>query len=78
MTQRAIDWGAPRPAEWPGPRERVVARIPVDLVAALKARARIEGVSINTCLQRVLQDALAPESDPILEGAWYDSYTPFR
>lgn len=77
MTQRAIDWGAPRPADWPGPRERVTARVSVDIAEALRMAARREGVSFNSFLQRVLSDAVMSE-DPILEAAWYDDYTPFR
>lgn len=76
MTQRAIDWGAPRPAEWPGPRERITARVSVDVAEALRAAAKREGVSFNTFLQRVLSQAVSP-ADPIIDGVWYDGYTPF-
>lgn len=77
MTQRAIDWGAPRPADWPGPRERITARVAVDIADALRTAAKREGVSFNTFLQRVLSEAVAP-SDPIIDGVSYDGYTPFR
>ena len=77
MTQRAIDWGAPRPAEWPGPRERITARVSVDIAEALRSAAKREGVSFNTFLQRVLSEAVSP-SDPIIDGVWYDGYTPFK
>ena len=78
MTQRAIDWGVPKPADWPGPRERVAARVPIDVAAALRNEARREGVSFNTFMQRVLADAVGLGEDPIPEAAWYDGYNPFR
>ncbi|MDX1691837.1 MAG: hypothetical protein R3290_12540 [Acidimicrobiia bacterium] len=78
MTQRAIDWGVPKPADWPGPRERITARIPVDLAEALRARARREGVSFNTFLQRVFEEEIGVRQDPIPETLWYDGYNPFR
>ena len=76
MTQRAIDWGAPR-TEWHGPKERVTARVSTVVAAALRTRARREGVSFNTLLQQLLSEAVAPEPDPIVETAWYDEYSPF-
>jgi hypothetical protein len=59
----AIDWGAPRPAEWPGPRETLNARVPVELVQALRRAARTEGVSLNTLVHRLLVKALQAEQD---------------
>lgn len=59
----AIDWGAPRPAEWPGPRETLKARVPVELVQTLRRAARSEGVSFNTLVHRLLVKALQVEQD---------------
>ena len=55
MTDRAIDWGTPRPAaEWAAARERLVARVPVEVARALRERARVEGVSLSVLVGRLL------------------------
>lgn len=56
-----MDWGAPRPAEWLGPRETLSARIPVELVARLRSLARSEGVSLNSLVYRLLTEAVEAE-----------------
>jgi hypothetical protein len=50
--------------------------VSVDVAEALRAAAKREGVSFNTFLQRVLSQAVSP-ADPIIDGVWYDGYTPF-
>jgi hypothetical protein len=58
MAHLAIDWGAPRPAEWTGPRERLVALLPADVAGALRSRARAEGLALSVYLGRLLTAAL--------------------
>jgi hypothetical protein len=59
MTDRAIDWGSPRPAaEWVAARERLVARVPVEVARALRERARVEGVSLSVLVGRLLSASL--------------------
>lgn len=62
-TRPAIDWGVPRPAEWPGPRETLNARVPAELVQALRRTARAEGVSFNTLVHRLLVKALQADQE---------------
>ncbi len=59
MTDRAIDWGSPRPAaEWVAARERLVARVPLEVARALRERARAEGVSLSVLVGRLLAAAI--------------------
>jgi hypothetical protein len=54
MAHLAIDWGAPRPAEWAGPRERLVALLPADVAGTLRERARAEGLALSVYIGRLL------------------------
>ncbi len=56
-----MDWGAPRPAEWLGPRETLSTRVPVELVATLRSLARSQGVSLNSLVHRLLTEAVEAE-----------------
>lgn len=53
-----VDWGDPRPAEWTGPRETLSARLPVDMVRALREQAHAEGLSVSALLHRLLDGAV--------------------
>jgi len=56
-----MDWGAPRPAEWLGPRETLSTRVPVELVMTLRSLARSEGISLNALVHRLLLQAVEAE-----------------
>jgi hypothetical protein len=58
MAHLAVDWGAPRPAEWAGPRERLVALVPADVAGILRDRARAEGMALSVYMGRLLAAAL--------------------
>lgn len=63
------DWGRPAASpEW-GARERLTAQLPQSLVRVLRSRARAQGVSVNTLIDRLLHEALdlpgAPESERV-------------
>lgn len=52
-------WGQPvNSPDW-GARERLTAQLPHSLVRVLRSRARAQGVSLNTLIDRLLHDALA-------------------
>jgi hypothetical protein len=53
-----IDWGAPRPAGWYEPRERLVALVPAEVAGALRQRARAEGLALSVLVGRLLAGAL--------------------
>jgi hypothetical protein len=53
-----VDWGEPRPAEWMGESETLSARVPIDVVRAVRARARSEGVSVSVMVHRLLNTAM--------------------
>lgn len=63
------DWGRPVSApEW-GARERLTAQLPLSLVRVLRSRARAQGVSVNTLIDRLLHEALAipiERDDPVV------------
>ena len=52
-------WGDPLPKPEEGPSGKFVQRLPKSLHARLVARARQEGVSMNTLVTAVLAEALA-------------------
>ena len=52
-------WGDPLPKPGEGPSGKFVQRLPKSLHARLVARARQEGVSMNTLVTAVLAEALA-------------------
>jgi hypothetical protein len=53
-----MDWGVPRPAEWSGPRERLVALVPAEVAGALRERARSDGLALSVLVGRLLAGAL--------------------
>jgi hypothetical protein len=55
---RNVDWGDPRPAEWPGPRETLTACLPAHLARTVRDRARSEGESVSVVMARLLENAL--------------------
>ncbi|MBN2113029.1 MAG: hypothetical protein JW785_02760 [Acidimicrobiia bacterium] len=57
-TAAVIDWGAPRPAAWYEPRERLVALVPAEVAGALRQRARDEGLALSVLVGRLLAGAL--------------------
>lgn len=62
------DWGRPVAApEW-GARERLTAQLPQTLVRVLRSRARAQGVSVNTLIDRLLHEAMAIPFDPDAVG----------
>ena len=67
--QTIFDWGAPRPADWPGPKERIVARVPVYLANDLRRRADEEGISLTTLINRLLAGAVDVEEGAVLSAA---------
>jgi len=56
--QAARKWGDPIPKPNEGPSGKFVQRLPKSLHARLVARARQEGVSMNTLVTAVLAEAL--------------------
>jgi hypothetical protein len=51
-------WGRPvSNPEW-GSRERLTTQLPHSLVRVLRSRARAQGVSLNTLIDRLLHEAL--------------------
>jgi hypothetical protein len=52
------DWGAPRPAGWYEPRERLVALVPAEVAGALRQRARADGLALSVLVGRLLAGAL--------------------
>jgi antitoxin HicB len=56
--QAARKWGAPIPKPGEGPSGKFVQRLPKSLHARLVARARQEGISMNTLVTAVLAEAL--------------------
>src|SRR5512135_1798465 len=56
--QAAEKWGDPIPKPGEGPSGKFVQRLPKSLHARLVARARQEGVSMNTLVTAVLAEAL--------------------
>jgi antitoxin HicB len=56
--QAARKWGDPIPQPGEGPSGKFVQRLPKSLHARLAARARQEGVSMNTLVTAVLAEAL--------------------
>ena len=56
--QAAGKWGDPLPQPGEGPSGKFVQRLPKSLHARLVARARQEGVSMNTLVTAVLAEAL--------------------
>jgi len=61
------DWGSPvANPEW-GARERINAQLPPGLVRVLRSRARAQGVSLNTLVDRLLHQALSMPALPEAE-----------
>jgi antitoxin HicB len=56
--QAARKWGDPIPKPGEGPSGKFVQRLPKSLHARLVARARQEGISMNTLVTAVLAEAL--------------------
>jgi hypothetical protein len=71
--QAASDWGAPRPPEWGGPKERLVTRIPVHLANDLRRLAAENGVPVSTLVNRLLSEALDIEDDVVVTAAAWPS-----
>ncbi len=67
--QAAFDWGSPRPADWAGPKERIVTRIPVYLADNLRRRAAEEGISLSTLVNRLLAGAADVEEEVVVSAA---------
>lgn len=69
------DWGRPvANVDW-GARERLTAQLPHSLVRVLRSRARAQGVSLNTLIDRLLHEALAlpgPEAERVGVAASLD------
>lgn len=61
---RNVDWGDPRPAEWPGPRETVTTCLPSQLAQTVRDRARAEGESLSVVVARLLETALTGPRTP--------------
>jgi hypothetical protein len=57
-TLSVVDWGTPRPIEWSGPRERLVALVPAEVAWALRDRARTDGLALSVLVGRLLAGAL--------------------
>jgi hypothetical protein len=71
--QAAFDWGAPRPAEWAGPKERLVTRVPVHLANDLRRMAAESGIPLSTLVNRLLAEALDIEDDVVVTAAAWPS-----
>ncbi len=71
--QTAFDWGAPRPAEWAGPKERIVTRIPVHLADDLRRRAAMEGISLSMLVNRLLTSSVDAQEDVVVSAAAWPS-----
>jgi predicted DNA binding CopG/RHH family protein len=54
-------WGHPAPPDWMERRERLEARLPVDLVHRLRVRAQAEGLAFSEYLEHVLRGAVDVE-----------------
>jgi antitoxin HicB len=61
--QAARKWGDPIPQPGEGPSGKFVQRLPKSLHARLAARARQEGVSMNTLVTAVLAEALGRKEE---------------
>ena len=61
--QAARKWGDPIPKPGEGPSGKFVQRLPKSLHARLVARARQEGVSMNTLVTAVLAEALGRKEE---------------
>ena len=60
MMHDLVDWGTPlRPTEWSTAGERIIARLPLDLAAALRSRARFDGVSVGVLVRRLVESGLS-------------------
>jgi hypothetical protein len=68
--QTVFDWGSPRPAEWGGPNERIVTRIPVHLASDLRHRAASEGISVSALINRLLTEAFEHDDVVVSAAAW--------
>ena len=68
--QTVFDWGSPRPAEWAGPKERIVARVPVHLANDLRHRAAAEGIPVSTLVNRLLTEAFEHDDVEVSAAAW--------
>lgn len=69
-------WGQPvSNPEW-GARERLSTQLPHHLVRILRSRARAQGVSLNTLIDRLLHEALDIPGESVAErtgvGAGFD------
>lgn len=56
------DWGSPAPPDWMQRRERLEARLPVDLIRQVRARAGAEGMGMTEYLELVLREAVDPRA----------------
>jgi hypothetical protein len=54
------DWGQPAPPDWRHRRERIEARLPVDLVRRLSSLAYAEGMSLSELIEYLLDEAVGP------------------
>lgn len=67
------DWGAPVAPPEVTQREKIIAQLPHGLVRVLRSRARGQGISLNTLLDRLLHEAVAlpyrPASERITASA---------
>ena len=52
------DWGRPMAAPEVTNREKLTVHLPHSLVRVLRSRARVQGVSLDVIIDRVLHDAL--------------------
>lgn len=68
--QAAFDWGAPRPADWGGPRERIVTTVPLHVANDLRRRAADQGISVSMLVNRMLADAFEHDDVVVSAAAW--------
>lgn len=58
-------WGSPMAPPEVTNREKLIAQLPHSLVRVLRSRARAQGVSVNTIIDRLLHEALSlPHHEP--------------
>jgi predicted HicB family RNase H-like nuclease len=53
------DWGTPMAPPEVLQREKIIAQLPHGLVRVLRSRARGQGVSLNTLIDRLLHEAVS-------------------
>jgi len=52
------DWGTPMAPAEQAQRDRIITYLPHTVVRVLRSRARAQGISLDTLLDRLLHDAL--------------------